>query len=710
MDVTILTPEGGEDARLAERQAALIAALGDRFDTETRDGVQALAAALLPQAAPLFFSAEVEENLEWFVAGFELIRDRREGCSLTTLPVGSFGGCMLLISAIDAPYLLDTVQIHLEKGEIPFRIVAHPLFTVERDSSIRLGGGNGVRESFMLIFLERVEFPSSLQEGLRQGFEAAQSVAHDQSALQQEFSELGNLPVLAEHADFFSWLQDGTLLLFGCERRCVKAQTTLKLGLPLPPEEVERVFAAAGDSLHLDELDSLSPVLRLERLTALSLIIDRPDGEREFCLFYGLFAPQSLDTPASALPPLRQRLDAVLNALEIPRDCHDYRKAVEIFNALPKAELFFIPDENLQQLVHSFSFLYRRGTVKVVAVQGGLRRERILLVILPRPYFTDEIVQRMERVVCRSCSAGRVRTRLIQLSVDYLTLHLRLPPGGAFAPVALERLERQLTRVALPWEERLRRLLRRSLREGETQQLLARYRRGFDNEYRTLIHPRFASRDLLALEQVRQSGREVFALWGPFRGDERFYRLQFYSLKPTHLNALMPFLENLGLCVIDEADFSVTTDDARFYIKSFSVSSANDVAHDLGDVRVALLETLEKLYRGEVENDYLNRLIPLTSLSHRQVDLFRAYRNYFFQLGTSFSKRRVAYALIDHPAVAGLLYRYFEARFSSHLGWSDPLEREEKGLSPLRMELVAALEQVSDPNEDQILRTLFQVR
>jgi glutamate dehydrogenase len=99
----------------------------------------------------------------------------------------------------------------------------------------------------------------------------------------------------------------------------------------------------------------------------------------------------------------------------------------------------------------------------------------------------------------------------------------------------------------------------------------------------------------------------------------------------------------------------------------------------------------------------------MTRLDWRQVDLFRAYRNYYFQLGSPYTKLRVANALINNPQLAELLYRYFVARFDPEAGYADLLEREEKALLPVRMELITALEQVADVNEDNILRILFNL-
>lgn len=169
------------------------------------------------------------------------------------------------------------------------------------------------------------------------------------------------------------------------------------------------------------------------------------------------------------------------------------------------------------------------------------------------------------------------------------------------------------------------------------------------------------------------------------------------------------FLENLNLAVIEEVDYDILTASGIVYIKSFSVHTRDDYAQKLLTVREKLLESLQALRRGHVENDYLNRLLVLTGLSWKQVDIFRGYRNYYFQIGCPFTKKRVAFSLINNPRVAILLYRYFEARFGPNEEWAGILDREEHGMMPIRIELADVLESVVDINEDKILRTFFNL-
>jgi glutamate dehydrogenase len=365
--------------------------------------------------------------------------------------------------------------------------------------------------------------------------------------------------------------------------------------------------------------------------------------------------------------------------------------------------------EELIQTVRSFALSYRRGAIKVVAASSLAVRGLTLLIIMPREFYTSENMTRIETYLCRYFKSPSATSRIIHFSSDYLSLHVHVNPQAEEIDLDPEQLEQGLTNIARPWEIKLQLQLERAYGEKGAAELWHKYGGAFSREYRTFIHPRFALQDIKRLEKVLATGEEVLDLWGPFKSEEPFYRLQFYSLRQSYLNELMPLLENLNLCVIDEIDFALKIADKEVFIKSFAVRSTAAGARKLSPLRGILLDALAALRNGEAENDYLNRLLVLTGLSWKEIDIFRGYRNYYFQLGSHFTKRRVAFALINNPQVAGLLFRYFEARFRPEPKWETFLQREEEFLSPVRQELVTALQAVTDINEDRILRTLFNL-
>lgn len=666
---------------------------------------------------------------------FRFLEQRSGVINVGILPAGEGHGPLLLTNTLDAPFLVDSMQLALRRLNHEFQVVSHPILAVSREGGRlqRLGGlkASGERESFIVIELE--DYPPAREEELlaevEKSLDQTLRVDRDRPRLQQALQACAKTPAVEQHQEFWHWLQQGNFHLFSWQQLEVRL-TGERLQVRQDPEgccgltpELELVGeggwtellqpAAARrlqrkEALVVEPLERPSPIHRGDPLIYLGVREDLGDGVWREQAFLGLLTKQAVDELTFNVPPLRRRIEMALEILAIPANCHDWRKTIDILNTFPKVELFFMSPEDLLETVRSFTVLYRHGAVKVVATHTPAVRGLTLLVIMPRRFYNEEVMARAEKYLCRVFESAAATSQIIHVSDAYLSLHVALHPRQEELPFDLDRIESNLTRICRPWDLRLQHQLEQRLGGAEGTRLWQRYQQAFSREYRHLLHPRFALRDLLALEQVIATGQERFDLWGPFAGSEPFYRLQFYSDKTSYLNELMPFLENLNLCVIDEVDFSLRLNDKPLFIKSFAVRESTG-GLTLSGLRQKLLDALDALRRGACSNDYLNRLLVLTGLSWQQLDIFRGYRNYHFQLGSSYSMRSVAFALINQPEVALLLYRYFEGRFLDDPRWADSLVREEEALSPIRQQLAQALEQVEDVNEDAILRLLFNL-
>jgi glutamate dehydrogenase len=233
------------------------------------------------------------------------------------------------------------------------------------------------------------------------------------------------------------------------------------------------------------------------------------------------------------------------------------------------------------------------------------------------------------------------------------------------------------------------------------------YERGFSAEYRSLVPPRLAMRDVFRLEAMARSGRDAVDMRRS--NDGAPFQIKVYGARERGLDELMPLLQNIGLRVLDQIQFKMTLEGARFFIRVFSIEPMVDGVADLLPSRKPLLAALDALLFGQAENDALNGLILLTGLHWKDIDLLRAYRNYYLQLGGRFGLYRFHQALLGNPAVARLLYRYFEARFEPDGRWRDSAQREVEALTPIQQELVAALDKVDEIYADRILRDLFNL-
>ena len=265
-----------------------------------------------------------------------------------------------------------------------------------------------------------------------------------------------------------------------------------------------------------------------------------------------------------------------------------------------------------------------------------------------------------------------------------------------------------MNRLTKTWQVSLQHLAERALGKETGYLLWQKYHSAFSAEYQVLVSPRHALKDILQLEQVLVSGNQRISLLNPCkRADE--YRLHFYNRRQRYLDEYIPVLENMHLRVMDQVRFPITVDGITLFIKSFTIKAAKSQCASFSELRIRMLETIQVMMDGKVEIDALNKLLILTGMSWQKIDVLRAYRNYYLQLGHRTTRASVHHALINNPQVALCLFKYFEARFRPNPDWDDPVIREEQALFPLRLQLLESIESVSDINDDRILRTLFNL-
>jgi len=230
----------------------------------------------------------------------------------------------------------------------------------------------------------------------------------------------------------------------------------------------------------------------------------------------------------------------------------------------------------------------------------------------------------------------------------------------------------------------------------------------FAPEYRATTPPGLAARDALRLAALDRDGGEGFDLWEPDPDLGGCHQLRLYSGRERGLDEIMPLVQSLGFRVLDQSSFRLELGTRRWCLRGFAVRPQAPGVDPLA-YKAQVLEALDALLAGRVDNDALNGLLLSAGLSWREIDVFRAYRNYYFQLGSHFGRFRFHQALLAHPGVARLLFRYFAARFEPDGRWDTPGQREEEALSPLRQELATLLDGVADSAEDRILRDVFNL-
>ena len=258
------------------------------------------------------------------------------------------------------------------------------------------------------------------------------------------------------------------------------------------------------------------------------------------------------------------------------------------------------------------------------------------------------------------------------------------------------------------WSDAFKKLAERALGKIDGKQLWETYLSALPPAYQALVSPRHVLKDLLQLEQLTELKTNSLSVLKPYQTTSH-YRLHCYTQQVHFLDEYLPVLENLHLRILDQVQFTIFAKQTTYFIRSFTIQTDNNYCSPLHLVSKPLLKTIDDILTGHCENDALNKLLVLTGMAWQEIDVLRAYRNYFLQLDHNTTRASVHHALISNPSVTVNLFKYFEARFRPNPAWIDPVIREEQALYPLRLNLLESLSSVTNINDDRILRTFFNL-
>jgi glutamate dehydrogenase len=669
---------------------------------------------------------------ELMVQFFEFLESKSGSIALRSIPIANNTGLLMLIGVPNAPYFVDSIRALQDQRHDEFTLLAHPLLKINRqgnavtylDSDAQRGGN----ELFILLRLEdlHADARAALETEVRRVLDAAWQAFCDYPPLVAKLDAMKSLDSLKVWHPLIGWLTQEAFIPLAY--RCItplskdNSGAAEPSGLGMDIRQCGETADSENVSRQMDKLlnretdvvvqalPAACPVIRREPLIYIGFRERKDSGAEIEHAFFGLFNNIELSGSALNVPFLRQKIAAALETAKISANSHDYLKLQELFGLFPKVDLFFLADTQLYLLVRSLlRYLFRPDALKLLFLASSSPFRISVLIVIPRQLYRQDIETLLRKTLCAAAAPCALETcRNIDAGGAYIGMQFTIIPAAEETCIDVDALEKSLNRLARPWDLKFRMVLERAFGKQDAGRLWRKYRSAFNADYRSSMPPRYAVKDLLQLENVLRDKGLHIDLLSPCQNN-RHYRLQFYSGRERFLDEYLPALANLNLRLIDQVQFAVCVDGVKLFIKSFEIEAAPAQTEPLHRLKARLLEAVRAIFDNRVDNDALNGLLLLTGMTWKQIDVLRAYRNYYLQLGFQSARASFHRALSNNPQIAKCLFDYFEVRFRPDAAWDDALVREEQGLFPIRMRLLAGLDSVPDINDDRILRTLFNL-
>ncbi|HKR65799.1 MAG TPA: NAD-glutamate dehydrogenase [Thermoanaerobaculia bacterium] len=647
----------------------------------------------------------------------------------------------------DMPFLVDSVSAEIHRRERKIHLLLHPIIRTRRDADgnrvevtdTAHAPSDAIVESYMHIEIDQETEEAEL-ESIRKSIEVilreVRLAVRDWRAMRKQLSddvaelEGKKLPMPAEEVDearaFLRWLDDGNFIFLGHRRYLfetrdgkdyLKAQPESGLGIlsEMREESVERghrplsaefsEYARRKDLIIITKANSRSLIHRPVPMDRIG--IKRYDDDGNLIAedrFLGLFTSAAYIRSVQDIPMLRLKATRTIARAGLDPHSHNGKALVDILETFPRDEFFQITDNDLFEIARGILHLQERQRVALFTRKDVFERFISCYVFVPRDRYTPEFKERARQVLEEAFN-GRDTVIYDHITTSALArgLFIVRTTAGQIPDVDVRRVEAIIGDAARTWSDRLLDALVHAKGEEVGIDLHHRYMRAFPMAYQERFTAEAALYDIEHIERVLATNALVVDLYR-HRSDERQFHCKIiHAGPPVPLSEIMPRLENMGVRVLAEVPYEVRPLGAPFpvRIRDFSLDGEG-MQDDLTPLKEKFQDAFIRVWHHEAESDGFNRLVLGAELEWHEVVVLRAYAKYVRQVGVTLSETYIQQTLAKHPAITRNLIQLFRNHFDPSIG-DVGMGRKGAALG-IRSQIEDALERVTNPDEDRILR------
>ncbi|MET0764618.1 MAG: NAD-glutamate dehydrogenase [Blastococcus sp.] len=474
----------------------------------------------------------------------------------------------------------------------------------------------------------------------------------------------------------------------------------------LPPEVRQK--AREPVLLNLTKANSRSTVHKPNYLDYVGVKFLGPeDDDIREQRFLGLMASAAYRQSPRDIPVLRRKVQTVLDRAGYPLDGYDGRMLLNILESYPREELFQIDADELYEAATAILDIQDRQRLRLLVRRDMFGRFMSCLVYLPRDRLTTTLRTRFEDIL-QAAFQGTSTQYATQVSESVLArLHITVQTEPGTVPeYDVAELEARLVAAMRSWSDDLYDALVDQFGEEHGVDLHARYADAFPAAYRQDTSAAAAVVDIGRLEGLGGGDDLGMHLYRPLEAAPGTLRFKLFRRgESVTLSDVLPLLENMGVHVVDERPYEVRPGGAEpVWIYDFGLRHEQLTSLDTDGMRERFQEAFAMVWRGDLENDGLNRLVLGAGLRGREVAVVRTYAKYLRQVGAAFALDYTVATLANNPGLARLLVELFQVRL-------DPEPAVDRDLVAKHIvhDFEGGLDAVTSLNEDRILRTLLTV-
>ena len=655
------------------------------------------------------------------------------------------------ILAPDMPLLLMTIEEVFKARKIPVLRIHHPIIAVQTNDEDHLikifEETSQASESFKHFSYCYIEFEASSQQNdldgllrhLRENIQTVSLINKDMPKMKEAVEEVQEkakqfpTPLVDFHQEWvqlFDWLlHDENFSFFGFAsfELCSKKENEPKIikenhyGIlnDNSPYQASLIKALTSHVTQMqgyrspyifDTLNQESPVKRFEKLMRLSLKIPTGDKLIEYN-FLGLLKRSSMFNKNTSTPIIRLKLKKIFQEKGIIQDSYNYNQVIRFMTAVPKFELFRTATQHLSKMTSDLLEISKPTLLYCFGRQRIVPEHFFIMVVMPPQRFSSANKKKISDFLKNYVPHKHIE--IIEVFGDqYCRLHFHFQQEkNQDWNCDFKTLELELRGLINTWEDSFTACLQKHYDQEKFEQVSKRYLNAFPKHHRVRRSPEETVQDVENFERLLSDNEIQFNLV-PFCYEDSVFKekvsiLYFYNKTKIDLIDIMPILENLEIHVYDQLTTRVGPKEKPIgYIHAFRIASKQKEKLDEAVFKPLLLEFFAAYYRNETSNDPLNGLVMKAKMTWRQVNILKAFREWYLQLGSPYVKEKINESLLNFELSSLAMINYFEKKFACNDATSAP-KRLEEILPKFDKLFFDSLQKVEDIASDVIFKNIF---
>ena len=633
----------------------------------------------------------------------------------------------------DMPFLVDSLTMMLSTQTRGIHATIHPVLDVSRNSRgdiTAIGADSAARpESFMHIEIAREAQGKTLaavEAEVKATLANVRAAVEDWplmiEKLREAAAELGankqlNSQQRAESQAFLEWLADDHFTLLGYreydlrrgkETDRLEPREATGLGISrIHPTKAMRLSgharreARSKEPLILTKANRLSTVHRLVPLDYIGVKVfdttGKPCAERRFL---GLFTSIAYSQSPRDIPLLRLKVQQIMTRSELDPVSHRGKALQHILDTFPRDDLIQGSLDDLARISLGILGLEQRHRVSLFWRKDTFGRFYSCLVYLPRDQYNYHARLRVEALLRRAFNGASVQSRvsLSESALARIEITVKTQPPLKRDP-DIEALRTELEEAVRSWDDRLREAALAVLPEEQALELCGRFADLFPSAYQEAIE---AERAVADMHKIVALLEEPAALQMSLRSRAGRLQLTTFQLDaPIHLYLAHPILEQMGLKVISENNYTLHLEPRPVWIQDFELEPSAPIDVDTATIEARFQQCFTETLYGEAENDGFNALVITAGLDWRDATLLRAYCKYILQTSNRFSQVYMQQVLCRYPVLCRALLDLFRSLFDPDLATKARKQLRERSRAAVQSELDRAV----SLDDDRILRS-----